>query len=298
MRQGRASDLPGLVELWREDVRAGRRDCVPGEAQIRSMMASFDWEARSRFVDGAGGTLDGAALVFNRATELPTTIAAVEASVIAGRDELLNELTRWGFGLSRAAGAGAVQVWRGSSNADELEKLGLELIRMWWRMDRSLGPEPPRPPSPVAGYRLGDATTAPSEMWADVHNRAFADHWRFFPRTERELMAGRPPELSLIAVATDESPAALTLAQIEVYPGDLRPQPVGVISSVGTLPEHRRRGLATWVVAEALARLHSRGARSASLYVDGQSPMRAFDAYRKLGFELAFETEVWEATFR
>jgi len=26
--------------------------------------------------------------------------------------------------------------------------------------------------------------------------------------------------------------------------------------------------------------------------------MRAFDAYRKLGFELAFETEVWEATFR
>jgi hypothetical protein len=33
-------------------------------------------------------------------------------------------------------------------------------------------------------------------------------------------------------------------------------------------------------------------------YVDWQGPMRAFDACRKLGFELAFETEVWEATFR
>jgi ribosomal protein S18 acetylase RimI-like enzyme len=298
MRQGRSGDLPGLVALWREDVRAGRRDCVPGDGQIRSMLAGFDWEARSRVVDGAGGSLDGAVLVFNRATELPTTIAAVEASVVADRDELLNELTRWGFGLSRAAGAGAVQVWRGSSNANELKKLGMERIRTWWRMDLSLGPEPPRPPSPLAGYLLGDATTVPSEMWADVHNRAFADHWRFFPRTEMELMAGRPPELSLMAVTSDESPAALTLAQVEVYPGDLRPQPVGVISSVGTLPEHRRRGLATWLVADALVRLQRSGARSASLYVDGHSPMRAFDIYRKLGFELAFETEVWEATFR
>ena len=298
MRHGRAGDLPGLVELWREDVRAGRRDCVPGEGQIRSMLAGFDWEARSRIVDGLGGALDGAVLVFNRATELPTTIAAVEASVNAGRDELLNDLTRWGVGLSRAAGAGSVQVWRGSGQREELEQLGLELIRMWWRMDMRLPAETPRYLSPVASYQLRDATNVRSEMWADVHNRAFADHWRFFPRTERELMAGRPPELSLMAMTSKESPAAVTLAQIEVYPDDLRRQPVGVISSVGTLPEHRRRGLATWLVAEALVRLHHGGARSASLYVDGQSPMRAFDAYRKLGFELAFETEVWEATFR
>jgi ribosomal protein S18 acetylase RimI-like enzyme len=71
-----------------------------------------------------------------------------------------------------------------------------------------------------------------------------------------------------------------------------------MINSVGTLPEHRRRGLATWLVAEALARLHKAGARHASLYVDGQSPTRAFDVYERLGFELAFETEVWEARFQ
>jgi hypothetical protein len=45
-------------------------------------------------------------------------------------------------------------------------------------------------------------------------------------------------------------------------------------------------------------RLRRTGARHASLYVDGLNPTRAFDAYRKLGFELAFETEIWEATFR
>jgi ribosomal protein S18 acetylase RimI-like enzyme len=134
--------------------------------------------------------------------------------------------------------------------------------------------------------------------WSDVHNLAFADHWRFTPRTEHELMAGRPPALCLMAVTPGGSPAALTVCHIESYSADLRPQPVGVVSSVGTLPEHRRRGLATWLVAEALRRLHEAGARHASLYVDAWNPTGAVDAYRKLGFELAFETEVWEATFR
>ena len=72
---------------------------------------------------------------------------------------------------------------------------------------------------------------------------------------------------------------------------------MGLVSSVGTLPEHRRRGLATWLVVEMLRRLRDAGARSASLYVDGQSPMKAYDVYRKIGFEVATEAEVWEATF-
>jgi ribosomal protein S18 acetylase RimI-like enzyme len=101
-----------------------------------------------------------------------------------------------------------------------------------------------------------------------------------------------------MAMTAGGSPAALTVCQVEGYSSDPRPQPVGIISSVGTLTDHRRRGLATWLVAEALLRLHQAGARHASLYVDGLNPTRPFDAYTKLGFELAFETEVWEATLR
>ena len=98
------------------------------------------------------------------------------------------------------------------------------------------------------------------------------------------------------AAGTGE-PVALTLCQLEAYTDDRRPQPVGMVSSVGTLPEHRRRGLATWMVTEGLDRLRAAGASLASLYVDGRSQTRAFDMYRKLGFNLAFEAEVWEATF-
>jgi ribosomal protein S18 acetylase RimI-like enzyme len=102
----------------------------------------------------------------------------------------------------------------------------------------------------------------------------------------------------MAVTAGSSEPAAVTLCQLETYGEDRRPQPVGLVSSVGTVPEHRRRGLATWLVAESLLRLENAGARVASLYVDGLNETRAFDAYRKLGFELAFETEVWEATFR
>jgi ribosomal protein S18 acetylase RimI-like enzyme len=56
--------------------------------------------------------------------------------------------------------------------------------------------------------------------------------------------------------------------------------------------------LATWLVAELLNRLREDGARTASLYVDGWNHTRAFEAYRKLGFQLAFESEVWEAALR
>src|SRR5437660_11000090 len=101
-----------------------------------------------------------------------------------------------------------------------------------------------------------------------------------------------------MAVTEDGVPAAVTLAHIESYTEDARSQPVGLVSSVGTVPEHRRRGLATWLVAEALRRLQEEGAASASLYVDGWNHTRACDAYRKLGFELAFESEVWQAEFQ
>ncbi len=293
MRQGTADDMVGVLDLWAEDVRAGRRDCVPGDERMHRMLAGFDWGTSSRVAEGPDGQIEGAVLVSSRAAPIGT-IAIVEASVARGRTELLGDLTRWGVGLSKAAGATTAMVWRGRGHSEGLDRLGLELVRPWWRMDRSLATQPPTPPA-VAGYELRDAASARSDSWAQAHNLSFADHWRFTPRDEDELMAGRSSELSLMAVTTAEAAAALALGQIERYKADPRPQPVGVISSVGTLPEHRRRGLATWLVAEALLRLRAAGARHASLYVDGQNPTGAIDAYRKLGFELAFETEVWEA---
>ncbi|MGA7912169.1 MAG: GNAT family N-acetyltransferase [Candidatus Dormiibacterota bacterium] len=292
MRPGRPADLEPLMVLWAADVREGRRDTVPRESHLRGLLAKIDWEARSRVVDEGHG-LAAAVIVTSRSTP-QGVVAYVDA---AGPPETALELTGWALTLSRAAGAAAAEVMSAQGHSGGLRKLGMEMVRPWWRMDRSLAGELPES-RPVSGYELIDGSRVRPGSWADMHNRSFADHWRFSPRTEEELLAGKTPPLCLMAVTEKGGlPAAVTMGQVEAYQDDPRPQPVGLISSVGTVPEHRRRGLARWLVVEVLHRLRDAGARHASLYVDGWNETRAYDAYYKLGFELAFQAEVWEATF-
>ena len=292
MRPGRAADLTALMELWRREVTAGRQDIVPDEARTARVLASFDWEARSRVVDADGG-LAGAMLLMSR----PSPEGVIASMYVAGPPSVAAGLARWGVQLSRAAGASVAQTFMARGSGDPLRDAGMTAVRPWWRMDRALGGNLPRPVE-VAGYAMADTRNAPPGAWSDMFNRTFADHWRFAPRREDEVVDGKPPELCLMVVtASGNEPVAITLGELETYRDDSRAQPVGLISSVGTLPEHRRRGLAGWLVAETMCRLRGAGAHTASLYVDGGNATRASDLYRKLGFEVAFEAEVWEATW-
>lgn len=292
MRPGRTEDLPAVVELWRREVAEGRQDMAPSEDRIRRMLARFDWGARARVVDD-GTALAGAVLVTSR----PSSDGVLATMAVAGPPETATPLARWGLDLSRAAGASIVQCFMARGRGEPLRSAGMELVRPWWRMDRSLRNGLPGP-IPVSGYDLVDAITVPDGAWSAMFNRTFADHWRFSPRAEEEVMGDKAPDLCLMAVTESErQPVAMTIGDVEQYAQDPRPQPVGLISSVGTLPEHRRRGLAGWLVAELMQRLRRAGAHHASLYVDGQNPMRAHEVYRKLGFTVVFEADVWEATF-
>lgn len=293
MRAGRASDLEALFELWRGEPRAGRQDSAPNEERLRRMLSRFDWPARSRVVEAGAGRIGGAVLVTSRTSP----IGAIANLHVAGEPEVTLEPVRWGVSFCRAAGAAAVQCFIGSGHGAVLQAAGMEHVRPWWRMDLDLAAGSPDP-EPVAGYELLDANLAEPGAWEELFNRSFADHWRFAPRSEEELLAGKLPHLCLMAVAgTRRAPAAIALGDLESYRDDPRPQPVGVVSAVGTVPEHRRRGLATWIVAEILVRLRQAGARSSSLYVDGKNAMHAAEIYEKLGYAVAFEAEVWEATF-
>ena len=292
MRAGRAEDLTPLIELWRREVVAGRQDMVPEETRMRRMLSRFDWEARSRMVDD-GGRLAGAILLMSR----PSPDGIIASLYVAGPVPIASDLARWGLHLSRAAGASLAQSFMAKGQGSGLGEAGMEVVRPWWRMDRTLSEGLPAP-ARITGYELADGRNAPADSWADMFNRTFADHWRFAPRAEEEIIAGKPAELCLMALTSPgREPAAIAFGEVERYADDPRPQPVGLISSVGTLPEHRRRGLATWLVAELMSRLAHNGASSASLYVDGLNPMRAADVYRRLGFEVTFEAEVWEASF-
>ena len=292
MRPGRPGDLGPLIELWHREVDAGRQDIVPDEARVRRILATFDWEAQSRMVDG-DARLEGAVLLVSR----PSPEGVLANLYLAGAGRAAEDLARWGLLLSRAVGARVTQAYMARGQGDALRSAGMQPVRPWWRMDRTLEGDLPRP-AEVRGYALADARSAPRGLWGDMFNRTFADHWRYAPRAEAEIVDGKSPELCLMAfTAGGHDPVAITFGEVEAYgDGDPRAQPVGLISSVGTLPEHRRRGLGGWLVAEIMRRLRHARARTASLYVDGYNTTRAFDLYRKLGFEVAFEAEVWEAT--
>jgi len=295
VRPGRPDDQAAFIRLLETEAVEGRRETAPGPWMARAL-AGFDWASRSRVVSAPGGELTGAVVVTNRTYDVGT-ITRIQVAIASARDlDLRRRLVDWGLGLSRAAGAAAAQVWLPRGAGAELSALGLEPVRPWWRMDRDLRGELPDI-QPVRDYRLLVGAAVPPGVWADAHNRAFADHWRYSLRTEDELMTGREPELCLLAVDGDGLAAAITLGQLQSNEHDARAQPVGIVNSVGTIPAHRRRGLARWLVTELLPRLRRAGAASASLYVDGLNSTGAPRLYRDLGFEVAFESEVWEATF-
>ncbi len=296
MRPGSPADLPHLLELWRRHVRAGDLDAIPAGEWLERIIADVDWAARSRVVEGGRG-IEAAVIVLDR----PTTGGAVARIEFVGEPVSAQRLLGWGLRLSRALGAAAAQVWRGRGRGEAmgLHRLGLRVVRPFWRMDRPALerlPEIDLPP----GYRLvTDQDGLPDSYWVDTYNASFAEHWRHTPMTpeafrHRRTRPGRLFGLDLMAVDPAGEPAALVMSGVEHYADDDRRQPVGVVGIVGTLPAHRRRGLARALVSHDLRRLRAAGARSATLYVDGLNPTRAHDVYRGLGFEVAFELEVWE----
>jgi ribosomal protein S18 acetylase RimI-like enzyme len=97
-----------------------------------------------------------------------------------------------------------------------------------------------------------------------------------------------------MALQGDEA-AASVWCDVDLYERDVRPQPVGVVGTVGTLPGHRRRGLGAALMVEGMRRMRARGAASASLYVDALNPTGAADLYRRLGFAVGLELDVFEA---
>ncbi len=293
MRPGRLEDLPAMTRLWQHEIVTGLRDALPPETMMQRVLAGFDWGACSRVVE-TGHSMQGVVLVLRRTAD-GMTLARIEPAVARDAEmNLMRSLVDWGLGLSRAAGAQVAQVWRAAGTSEWLRDAGLEPVRPWLRMDRSLSTDLPAV-VPVDGYHLLDPASVGPGVWADVFNRSFADHWRFKPRSDDLLRSG-PPELSLMAADAGGAPAAITLCEIEEHKVDMRRQPVGLVGSVGTVPAHRRHGLARWLVSEALVRLRDAGAATASLYVDGKNENRAADLYADLGFVVTFDTTVWEAT--
>jgi ribosomal protein S18 acetylase RimI-like enzyme len=116
-----------------------------------------------------------------------------------------------------------------------------------------------------------------------AHMAAFADHWAFQPRPQPEWRSrvesvNFRPALSLLAVDASDEVAGYLLTNGFQDPARM------TMAVIGTRRAWRRRGVASALIARALAAYRAAGVSTAELGVDSANPTGALGVYERMGF--------------
>jgi mycothiol synthase len=153
------------------------------------------------------------------------------------------------------------------------------------------GRETPRLPDGLV-LRTYDESMA-AAMHA-AHNAAFVDHPNFTPWSdsmwEQWVTGSRSfrPKVSFVVVEEarpDEVVAYLQTSEFDAY-HEQTGRREAYVGKVGTVREHRGKGLAGSLLRHALQEYHAAGYDEASLDVDSENPTGALGIYQRAGFEV------------
>lgn len=170
-----------------------------------------------------------------------------------------------------------------------LESAGLEVVRRFWHMKRSLDGVPPEPPALPQGVRIRVADADDETERRLIHRlveETFADHWNHIALPFEEWNAfleaspGKDPSQWWIA-EVDGVPAGIAIGantQAEIGSGYVR--------NLGVLRDFRGRGIAKALLAYAFADFVRRGYTGAALGVDSESPTGATRLYEGMGMSI------------
>jgi ribosomal protein S18 acetylase RimI-like enzyme len=188
-----------------------------------------------------------------------------------------------------------VDTSRANSSAIRLfERLGLQPIRYFadLRADLSVPTPTRRTPaaaSAAAAFRIIPWDLARNEEARLVKNAAFMDHWGSTPEppawwTQRTSGFGARPDWSYYAVDGDDKIVGHLITHRFENDDELVGAKYAWIDNVGTLAEWRGLGVATQLIATALAKYREAGMQFAALGVDSDNPTGAYRLYESLGF--------------
>ena len=149
---------------------------------------------------------------------------------------------------------------------------------------------PPEDADLPAGYTVSTWEDVDHEELRAAHNIAFVGHpgwspwsqemWRQWISESRSFR----PALSLLVRAPDGGIAAYVQANEYDAVAEQTGRRETYLVKVGTLPEHRRRGLADVLLRHSL-RLHAQsGCERSGLDVDSENPSGALAVYERVGF--------------
>jgi mycothiol synthase len=182
-----------------------------------------------------------------------------------------------------------LSAYDGQTDRIELfERFGYQRVRYFAEMIRDLGLPIPggAVPEGVEIRVWSDELRAPSRL---IHNASFADHWGSQPFSEyswdHDFDEFFLPKASFMAFEA-ENPVAYLRSSAYPHEFESRGHSEGWIEGLGTLPSHRRRGIASALLIKAMEAYGQHGLSFAALGVDSESPTGAFGLYRGLGFEV------------
>lgn len=166
-------------------------------------------------------------------------------------------------------------------------RMGLERVRNFYSMERSLADLPER--RQIPGIRLADWDEARSAEVHRVMDTSFRDHFNHTDRTEemwKEIVTRSAfrPEWTVLAI-DDSTDAVVGLNLGAAYTQDWTDEKkVGCADVLGVLRSHRKRGIASALLIEAMHRFRDSGMNVAELGVDVDNSSNALALYTSLGF--------------
>ena len=172
------------------------------------------------------------------------------------------------------------------------EDLGLEPVRYWIVMARSLNGDLPQVQLP-AGIRLRtfDPDRDVETVWR-VDNTAFRDHWNATDSTLEEFQhwLEKPCiRAELWFLAEDEASGEVVGLGLNVIDPDYMAQTgrqEGYVDTIAVLRAYRRRGLGTALLAQSLQALRQAGMEAAALDADAENLTGATRIYERMGFQV------------
>lgn len=172
--------------------------------------------------------------------------------------------------------------------------IGLRPERWSFVMRADLTREATAPAMVPEGLELRRYDDTLSAAMHEAHNAAFVDHPNFTPWSEsmwkQWVTDSRNfrPALSFVVVDPARDGEVVAYVQTNEYDAyyAMTGKREAYVAKVGTRREHRGRGLASTLLAHALAEHRAAGFDEASLDVDSENPTGALGIYERAGFEV------------
>ncbi len=254
-------------------------------------LADPNWGAHTEIWETAGGDLVGAAV--------PDGPGDLALQIHPDYRDLEDEIIAWGeqhLARTNDDGTRALTLWAYDWDTDRQERLarlGYAPKPEWfWHQRRRPITLPVPDRAPAEGYLIRSVRADEHDVlrWIEISNTTFGH--RHPPEMHRNFQRYSPShnyDLHIVAEAPDGTFAAfagMTLCTANRY---------GLFEPVGTHPDHRRKGLASACMNEAIRRVQALGGIDV-LYVANWGTADAGKLYASVGLEHYATETAWQKT--